>query len=161
MPPYDKQGLISWLYQEFTPISIWPSQRPQCSPPYSYRKSARFLQKKRLQLLSARFQEFTLASPALVLCLLPGDTLFLPSPVRLKIQIHRYWSLFQIFPKIQTETLSTWLCSLQASNNSPWVPGIPDSTNSSQSPVHWLLPGLGEAEIKQLSNWYEKNETPI
>lgn len=147
MPLYDKQRLISWLYQEFTEISVWSSQHPQYSSRCSYKKK-----KKR---------GYSFFLPGFRSSLLPPlpwsfasylDTLFLSSPVRLKIQIHRYWSLFQIFPKIQTETPSTWLCSLQASNNSPWVPRIPDSMNSSQSPVQWLRPGLREAEIKQLSN---------
>lgn len=67
-------------------------------------------------------------SSALAICLLP-PALFLPSPVRMKksqINTQSAWFSFQNFPgDLASETrLSTLLCTLQASNNSPQAPGI-------------------------------------
>lgn len=72
MPPYDKQGLISSLYQEFTQMGVWPRQcvpnipHPfptiNCKVPTEKEATASFLPSFRIPL----------ASSALVLCLLPG-----------------------------------------------------------------------------------------
>lgn len=156
MPQYDKQGIISLLYKKFTQISVWPRQVPPTPSRIPLLIHTRNCQvptkKKRLQLLSPSFQDHCAFLLPQSFASYP-DALFLLSPVSQEVQINSL-ILISDFPQDPaSETLlSTLLCNLQASNNSPQAPGIPYPTNSSQSPTYWLLPALGKQKSKQLNN---------